>query len=560
MPTSVINFGQDDKIQSPYLYVQTAGSDASDGSTSGVHLRWTLRNAIETHLPKGNLAALNAPYYSTAGFNKANDFVKIYRVPYSIKYQASIKFQEDVPDRLTEAPATTRAWEFDKTINAITGQTVLTTLILRFKDSAQYDTIRSGIDPNINPWDFIKTYTGVLEIEAKNKLSFAVTFHTQPNDPLNNPSGLLRTEAISLPDTDEAGLFISCRKHFDDVFVPSTSGPSLPVLNNTAFLAPDNCNEHKVMIENIKYVRFDYKNFSPGEIYVETYEDFFIGANINQTVQWQPLGDFSLSIDDTEVLNRLDNVDFGVDANWPKYNERNSPQTGAATVKTQNYIDRWTGDKGLKYGVETYLEASRSASNPEAIVVTSLDTSGETYNPANDAQFDINYLEMLQMVSMDFHNARMMGLGHIDTNVTGAEKFIYLSVYDTIVPLENDAPSAVKHFYMALPTGRADSRLPETPVLKNLQYGLEVPSFPKPLRLTDALGYIPYENKRYISLFRESTITDEEYSEIFFVSNVEFCTQNITDTVFVGIEYRLSSESSWRFPELLGQPDIVEFT
>ncbi|MGQ0826939.1 MAG: hypothetical protein ACT4ON_00955, partial [Bacteroidota bacterium] len=126
MPT-VINFGQNDKIQSPYLYVQAAGSDGTDGSTSGVHLRWSLRRDLgEKHLPKGNLAAPAGPYPTTVGYNKENDFVKIYRVPYTIKYPAVIDFAQDIPARLTET-GTTRVWEFDTNMNAITTQIVHTT-------------------------------------------------------------------------------------------------------------------------------------------------------------------------------------------------------------------------------------------------------------------------------------------------------------------------------------------------------------------------------------------------------------------------------------------------
>ncbi|MGQ0828342.1 MAG: hypothetical protein ACT4ON_08105, partial [Bacteroidota bacterium] len=438
---------------------------------------------------------------------------------------------------------------------------VQTTVMLRFSDTVQYDDIRLSVDPITDPLEFIKQYTGVMEVEAKDKLSFAASFHMKTEDPENDPEGLLRTEAISLPDTlDPTGLFISCRDEFIDDGIQEPIVTAIPIVQNTAFLRPDNCIEHKVMVENIKYVRFSYENYYPGEIYIETYADFFTGANVHEEVMWGEIGSgFSLSIEDTEVLeNRLDNNDLLVDGNWPKFNERNLPETGAFTVKTQNYIDRWSAQKGLKYGIETYLEESRSATNLTAIVPEKYDSTGQNYTPANnDANIDISYLEVLQMIGMDYHNARMMGLGHIDLNVIGEQEFIYLSVYDTVAALEpGSQPLAVRHFYMTLPTGRADSRLPQPPVLKDIQYGIEIPSHPKPLRITDEKGYVPHENKRYISLYREEESLDRKFSPIFFEEEDLFCSEDITDAVFLGVEYRLSSESGWRVPELLCEPPL----
>ncbi|HET6224735.1 MAG TPA: hypothetical protein VFF27_00555 [Bacteroidia bacterium] len=569
MPTPVINFGQNDKIQSPYLYIQAAGSDGADGSTKGVHLRWTLRDILgDNHIPKGNLAEPTSPYFTTEGYNKSADYVKVYRVPYTIKYAAAINFEKNNPVRITEvSSALDRTWEFDSTIKTITSKTVVTTVVLRFKNTAKYDEVRATLNPLTSANDFIKAYDGVIEVEAKNKLSFAVAFHTKLNVPSFLPGGTfvpspdpskLRVEAISLPNTTTTlEKFISCRHEFIDQYVPnSTPTVPLPIIQNTAILYPNGCNEHKVMAENMKYARFDFESiYYPAEIYIETYEDFFTGANLNQDVKWQNLGNFGLSINDVDVFSRLDN-NYQLNGNWPKFNNVNA-QNGAFTVKKQNYIDRWSGAKGLKYGVQTYLDKSRF-SNPQAIVAEPYDTTGQTFNPPNTSAYEVNYFELLQMVAMDFHVARMMGLGHIDTGVQPSQKFIYLSVYGTNVSLQAGDPASLQHFYMTLPTGRADNRLPLTPVLKPVKYGLEVPSHPEPIQITDSQGYVPNEKIRYISLYKETLTLDRNYSDDFFSPDAGlFCAQEGSDTVFVGVEYRKLGEPTWRIPELLSDPPVA---
>jgi hypothetical protein len=70
-------------VQNPYLYIQAAGSDGSDGSVRGIDLRWALLRSLAGHLPKGNLAAgPGAAYPAAYGFNKTDDFVNVLRVTY----------------------------------------------------------------------------------------------------------------------------------------------------------------------------------------------------------------------------------------------------------------------------------------------------------------------------------------------------------------------------------------------------------------------------------------------------------------------------------------------
>ena len=44
------------QLQSPYLYCQAAGSDGSDDTETGIHLRWDFLHELgENHIAKGNL-------------------------------------------------------------------------------------------------------------------------------------------------------------------------------------------------------------------------------------------------------------------------------------------------------------------------------------------------------------------------------------------------------------------------------------------------------------------------------------------------------------------------
>ena len=90
-------------VQSPYLYLQGAGSNGSDGSVTGIHLRWALLRSLGGHLPKGNLAAgPGAPYPAPYGFNKTDDFVKLLRVAYRQQYPCVVNFSTSRPVSVVE--------------------------------------------------------------------------------------------------------------------------------------------------------------------------------------------------------------------------------------------------------------------------------------------------------------------------------------------------------------------------------------------------------------------------------------------------------------------------
>src|SRR5216117_2283571 len=94
-----INIQNNLRLQSPYLYCQAAGSDGSDGTKSGVHLRWDLMRELGyNHIPKGNLAG------SSVGFNKPEDFVTLYRAPYTTDRMTIVDFTNLDPHAVTLLP------------------------------------------------------------------------------------------------------------------------------------------------------------------------------------------------------------------------------------------------------------------------------------------------------------------------------------------------------------------------------------------------------------------------------------------------------------------------
>src|SRR5690554_6403376 len=89
-------------FQSPYTYIQAAGSDGKDGSAPGIHLRWDFLRALGQHFPKGNLSGANGNYPSISGFNKSDDFVLVYRTTFNDNFNVTVDFVNSSPDSISE--------------------------------------------------------------------------------------------------------------------------------------------------------------------------------------------------------------------------------------------------------------------------------------------------------------------------------------------------------------------------------------------------------------------------------------------------------------------------
>jgi hypothetical protein len=537
-------------VQSPYLYVQAAGSDGSDGSASGIHVRWELLRSLEKHLAKGDLAAGSAPRYPAPyGFNKADDFVTLLRVPYVRPYPCTVDFSNARPKAVVET-GPQRSWKFDApVVSAAPGPATVPgqvrEVVVRFQDIAQYDAARATVDPLASPSRFLTLYKGIVEVEVTNQLCFALSITA--TSPAQAREAGLRVESISVSENfPGAELFISCRRRFS--IIPSGGRPPpLP----------------RMSAENVRYFRFDWTNCTPVALQLETYELFISGATLQQRNDWHTVGSkYALTDNDAIVYGRLeDSTLLNVNRKWPRYFGAD-PASGLFTTSVPNYQAKWdptrpptkdqTDANGLRQGVISYLTLSMNSSNPTALA------SLPAQNPIDGGSFDINYLQMLKLVALDFPVARMLGLGCIDVPLinpndplSATMKYVYLAVYRTTAALEPGSRAAPRtHVYMTLPTGRRDYRLPPAPVQDEPTFGVAFDNGTgTPTKLTDDNGYTPLDDARMINLHVEPYDTVQPFGP-FFVPPVEFCSSEVTKPVFYGCKYKLVSEPSYRTPEL----------
>jgi hypothetical protein len=481
-------------LQSPYLYLQSAGSLGQDAS-QGILLRWLfLRNLGQDHLPKGDYSQ------NTNGFNKPDDYVCVYRAAYeSGSYEQELDLTSIAPLYIDH---TQYRWVY---------QTNRFFAYLHFLDQAQYDQARVAHDPHNDPQACLVAYgNGVLELELRNELAFSVKA-----DLLDNSLGELQLETHSVQGDlplEETG--ISARKIF------SANSPG----------------QWEVYSENIRKVRVRATQSTLKSFRFEFYADVLM--TVTQQQGWTALGKFALSKDTTEVHLRLEDTSrFQVNGQWQKYNDD-------AYVNVQNYQDRWAKpNDGLQAGVDKYIQLSET--DPQAI-----DTIIEQEDGGSNT--DVSYLDLLQIASLDYQVARMLGLGHIDTpGPNEFQKFIYLAEYTTEGQLDTQAvPTTRQHLYMSLPTALTDERLPQGIQTLPVQYGINLYNGTnQSLPLTDGAGYVPFDALRYINVYGQ-LVPDYSLYNGFFQPALEFALSDFSLPVFAGIEYRLQGEASWRKPEI----------
>jgi hypothetical protein len=287
----------------------------------------------------------------------------------------------------------------------------------------------------------------------------------------------------------------------------------------------------RIMSENIRSVRFDVAGGYPRRIEFETYQDYISGT------LWDTLENLALTTSTSEASQRLEPALNTVGGHWQKFNDN-------SLVNVANYEDRWTRPGGLKQGVERYIALSDS--DPMAIDKLTGDVQPQ------DGEIQISLLDALRMVSLDFHVARILGLGYLDRGIKNdTDGFIYLAMYDTDGPLDDtNAARPVRHYFMSVPTRPLDHRLPNAPELKPVTYGLTIDNGEAaPSVLTDPDGYTPDGLSRYVNIFAEPEADPNSFGP-FFVPPIEFCSIDKTASIFFGIEYRKQGEAAWRKPEI----------
>lgn len=489
-------------LQSNCLYMQAAGSKGDD-STPGIHLRWTLKGPVEQHLPKGD--NYSGP---PKGLNKEDDFVRVFRTPY---------FPQARSLYLTDSPRTV----IDSEGLWLYGNREVSMFYVYFRNLNKYNEVRGHVDPFSNPEEFLEQYgKNVIEVECREKLFFSTQL--TPKSP-----GTSKTEVLSV-ETDLLGLpkNVTFRKNIVDF-------------------------SEKIFAENGRSIRFLPSGTIITKIDFEFYEDFAYKS------QWEEIGIFGLSLDDSEVLHRRLDPDPGnrpVHASWARYND-------GEFVNIKNYQRRWNGlddpQSTIMDSVKRYLELSNDAANPLAIDHYYLNDDESDPNP-----LEFSHFNNLQMAALDYHVSRMLGLGHLDIHdeVYNGEKYMYAAYYVTMADLGNgQGQNERNHIYITLPTALDDQRLCLPINLKEPVPGM-VSADPTAgttmSGLTDAEGYTHDGTGRYLSLMIEELMPDEPADSTFYYTNHEFDMSKFTYPVHVGIEYRSSDQLEWRLPELPNDPNF----
>jgi hypothetical protein len=340
---------------------------------------------------------------------------------------------------------------------------------------------------------------------------------------------------------------ISCRKN---VVAPAISNP-----RGLRFEA-----------ENIDHIRFDYTNTYPRKIRIEAYEDFIIGNNASAN-GWDPYGEYALQMDLGYAQAHFDPglTSPAVDGKWPRYNDVSGL---AYTTKWKNYREKF--DNGpdpdtLSKAIRQYFINSKIPGNY---------TGSQTVpNPPvpNGVTMPLNYLDILRLVALDYHVARMMGLGEIDVRVNGpgdTSKVMHLAHYRTINSKHLDIaglPDVVDHLYLTLPTQLKDYRMPVVPVLDEFTYGITVDNGTGvPQFITDYNGYSLYDDSRYIKLNKGNylldvpAITFPPTTNFFLGGPPEFDLSKVSRPILYGIEYKGEWESNFRDEKLSSDPDFLD--
>lgn len=505
-------------LQSDYLYIQAAGSDGGD-STAGIHVRWALRDVLASHIPKGNYATTNA------NFNKQDDFVRIYRAIYD-PVVVELNFESLSPKKIDHAAQT-----FYYTVGK-------RTFCVTFLDIANYQKSRAKIDPEKDAKGFIAEYGNQeLKIEIKDDLFFGVSFNLDGDDNENMEVEIQRVEKNVANATQGTSFWKNGKlSDFREKTIYAENARSMIVATAAKKQA----------------FRFEF------------YGDF-IQKNIADG-NWAYLRKHALTISSTKALQRFEPKEGCLDK-WLRFND-------GAYLNKQNYIDKWGGSKvvapyeQINNTVKQYIALSDNKDNPAALEDVPMTSSGDPSLPAAPDQsnetMQVSNLMVLNIGSLDFHIARMLGLGLLDfVGETKEERYVYMASYETFIDLDNDenaeSPKHTKHLYCSLPTSSNDQRLPIPVDLKELKPGIFYENTTQQTNarsLTDADGYSHDGESRFISLFVEefSQASDNDNPPPKWTT--DFDSSLTTFPVFAGLEYRKKEADKWSKPELSNDRDF----
>lgn len=530
---AIVNTQNSPLFQSGYTYLGAAGSTAADKTIRGCHLRWDLLGTLgDNHLPKRTYAQTD-PYRTSSGFNKPGDVVTIYKRAFDVKYY--IEWDASVKPQKTGASGGLPYWEMALPVqnSASSRQTVMR---ITFTDAALYNTLSTTYNFNTQWKKILSSYTAIIEVRCMDKLSFYWRINSTN---VNAGNYSMRMEAVGQPNTLEAERQLNYRNTY----------------TNTATFS--------FFSENTDYIRFDQTNNDILKITAITYEDFIQESNVGNG-DWTQIGTFALTLDNATMTSRL--MGPQIDNLWPKFNI--TPAPGELAVNAANYTNRWQGPgytfdpvnesnndpQGIQTFIHTYLKAS--ATDPKAVI------SFPSDDPDDDTVQTVSCLDMIRLMSLDFHVARILGLGHIDTAFSQNDQGYYVYCMQYLTKTGLDAPYNGtldhSHIYMTLPLSLNDSRLPAAPVLQDVTFGAEIDNASgQQAVLTDENGYTAQENLRFIKLNRAPHSYEKPFGTFFYEATpVNLSLQS--QAIGYGLKYKEVNESNYRLPDLNHNPDYKD--
>jgi hypothetical protein len=492
------------------VYLQAAGADGSDGVPEGIHLRWSFAGELgSNHLAKGHYDDLTL---DPANFNQANDFIAIFRTPYANAATVSIDLQAVTP--IINYAAKQWTYIINQSANNIP---ISNRVDLTFTDSALYNELAGTIDPSEAYFSFLKAYTGTMELQVENKSGYRFDFNF--NNPMSS-NAVLKIQAQCLADVESTTSETVYARQTVSVVGGASSNPT-------------------IWGENIQSVSL---KMSPGSFIqgfsFETYNDFLVTRNDSD---WTPVGSgFSLSLSEQQVFDWLETATYPVDNRWPQYRD-------GTTLKVANYQDKWLTsypDQPSMLSVVTdYL--SLSETDPRAMVILN--------NDDGTPGLSLSYVDLLNTVAIDYHLARMLGLGFIDVlDGEVSDQYIYRLTYSNCAGLSD--PTPLNRSYMTLPSSKENSLLPLQPDIRPVSYGLRGVSSTA-LSAYDTNGYATVGNTRAVSIGREP-FNDEIAGYDFFTDLSRVDNTNVfvnNQPVQYGIEYRPASQNNYVKPEITQQ-------
>lgn len=544
-----ISFNNTPIIQSPYLHNQAVGSDGTvDICPQGIFTRWGFTNDLaDIHIPKGELFSNRT---TPTGFSKAGDYVKLYRASYdtnSVPY-LNIDFWSGIHatgatsldnfSYLSQNSGFTFTVPVENNLNTPISDA---TIIVRFLDIPKANVVMNIVSGMTNElFEFFKRYDSPWSLEIENKLMYKFSVHYDLDQfdgfPfVTNQERKLAIETISTTNRFDSDAVQVIQRMIGDVVL----------VNGSASTPLNDWRNHEVVGENIQAIRFNLYGgiLLPMNVRIETYEDTF--EALQQNDAWDMIGDFALTLEDEVAYTRFQGVPFNssipLDLRWNHYDNQ-------TVLNPDNYKNRWLNSKdGIKTSVDQFINAS--IIDPRAYV--NLPVSNEPDDPGAT----VSLLDLLNLASTDYHTARMLGLGYLDieNGIGGSgEKYIYAAVYTTHPELPFIGGD-IDHVAMTLPTGQVDNRLPLTPTLDTLTYGLELKDADgenSSTPFTDANGYSLYDKTRFVKLNKTNAIISEPVEKIVPL-NRPFDGTQVTSCARFGFEYKEATSSDWVNPEVL---------